>query len=239
MKIINIYCFPFAGGGKYSYREFTAKAPDMLNFITLESPGRGARSGEPILYELEAIVEDAYNQLMLDELYWTRPYAFYGHSMGAIVGFLVAQKIAQSPSLPKPLRLFLTGRSGPSANAERHYHSLPENLFIQKLQELGGMPEEILRNRDLMHFFEPVLRADFKALETFKYCQSEPLDIPIDVVIGLGENISQDQARAWVKESTAQVEIKRMPGNHFFIFDHALTLMRLMSYKLTGEILMY
>lgn len=231
MKKITICCFPFAGGSKYSYREFTANPPVSLNFIPLEWPGRGARFKEPILNDLEAIVEDVFNNLK-DQLDWNQPYAFYGHSMGATVGFLVAQKIAQS-SLPKPLHLFFTGRAAPSVKRNQAYlHSLPKAQFIQKVRALGGMPEEILGNSDLMDFFEPILRADFEALETHHYQPSEPLDIPIDVVIGTKEDISMEQAFAWKKESTASVQIKKMDGDHFFIFKHSLHMMQFMADKL-------
>lgn len=231
MGKITIYCFPFAGGSKYSYREFTANAPTSLNFIPLEWPGRGARFKEPVLNDLDSIVEDAFNNLK-DQLDWNQPYAFYGHSMGATVGFLVAQKIAQS-SLPKPLHLFFTGRSAPSVKRNlAYFHLLPKAQFIQKIRELGGMPEEILGNSDLMDFFEPILRADFEALEKHDYQPSEPLDIPIDVVIGTKEDISMEQAFAWKKESTAPVQIKKMDGDHFFIFNHSVHMMQFIAEKL-------
>jgi len=232
MEKITIFCFPFAGGNKYSYRGFIAHAPASLDFVPLEWPGRGARFKEPILNDLNAIVEDAFSNLK-NQLDWNQPYAFYGHSMGAIVGFLVAQKIAQS-SLPKPLHLFFTGRAAPSVkpNQRADFHSLPKAQFIQKVRELGGMPEEILGNTDLMDFVEPILRADFEALEKHDYQPAEPLDIPIDIVIGTKEDISMEQAFAWKKESTASVQIKQLDGDHFFILNHSLYMMQFMTEKL-------
>jgi surfactin synthase thioesterase subunit len=90
-RTLNLFCLPYAGGNKYSYREFKAKAPSFLNLVTLEYPGRGARMGEPLSTDISQIVNGLYDQIgnLLDK----EEYAFYGHSMGGLVAYLLTLKV--------------------------------------------------------------------------------------------------------------------------------------------------
>lgn len=214
------------------YREMVNSVTILMDMVVLESPGRGARMNEPLLTSLDDIVEDAYRQIVR-ELDWNQPYAIYGHSMGATVGFLVAKRIAEA-GLPQPLHLFFTGRPGPSVrrNAVPSY-VLNDREFIERVKSLGGLPEEILKDKEIMDFYLPILRADFHALDRFVYAESPtPLDIPIDVVIGMQEDITLEQALTWKKESSAEVTVKQLPGNHFFIYQHTTYLLKMMTSKL-------
>lgn len=111
-RTLNLFCLPFAGGNKYSYREFKAKAPAFLNIITLEYPGRGARMNEPLSTDITYIVNDLYDQIrtLIDKV----DYAFYGHSMGGLVAYLLTIRIIEN-NHKQPLHLFITGTSGPAA----------------------------------------------------------------------------------------------------------------------------
>ena len=72
MKQITVYCLPFAGGSKYSYRGYVKSAPPFLNIVPLEIPGRGARSNEKAMTRLELVAEDIFNQIKND---LDKPYA--------------------------------------------------------------------------------------------------------------------------------------------------------------------
>ncbi|MBC9795251.1 thioesterase II family protein [Sinomicrobium weinanense] len=232
MNTFKIICFPYAGGSKYSYRVLQTVFPSHVALFPIDYPGRGARIKENLNTSLEAIAEDAFNTI-LPELH-KGPYAIYGHSMGALVGYLVTRKIVEH-GLSAPAHLFITGRSGPAAPKNREpLHGLPRDRFLEKVKELGGLPGEICDNADLMDFFEPVLRADFKALETFNYTPKGPIDIPVSVIIGLQESITTKDARAWEQETTAPLDLRQFPGNHFFIFDHPQHIAEWMVRKISG-----
>jgi surfactin synthase thioesterase subunit len=61
MTTLNLFCLPFAGGNKYSYRGYGERAPSFLNIVTLEYPGRGARLKEPLLSNIKDLVNDMYS----------------------------------------------------------------------------------------------------------------------------------------------------------------------------------
>lgn len=230
-KNINLFCLHFAGGNKYSYREYAEKAPSFLNIIALESPGRGARMREPLISDIHALVNDLYNQMSdrVDEL----PYAIYGHSMGGLVAYLLALKLIKN-SHRAPLHLFITGTTGPSSlsRGEVKRHLLGKEEFIKEIKELGGMPDEILQNEELLQYFEPILRSDFMVSENYIHEDHEPLNIPFTVITGTEEDMELEDIHLWQKESTDRVDFKRLPGNHFFIYKYARDIVEIIAKKL-------
>jgi surfactin synthase thioesterase subunit len=229
MNPINVIFLPFAGGSKYSYNGFVECAPDLINVVIVDLPGRGTRYHEPLLTDIERLVDDVYEQI---RGYLDQPYAIYGHSMGTLLGYLLTRKLERE-NHALPLHLFFTGCVGPSLIAQRKLrHRLPKKEFLQELQELGGSPDEILRNEKLMEFFEPILRADFQAIETYVYQRQAPLDVPITVLLGTEDVATPEDGGSWQTETRYPVEVRKLPGKHFFIFDHQPEIMNLVVNKL-------
>jgi surfactin synthase thioesterase subunit len=232
MEKIKMICLPFAGGSKYSYYRYVKLAPEWLEVIPVDLPGRGARLSERLLTDMHAVVDDVLSHI---RRHIDTPYILYGHSMGALTVLLLARKIREE-GLRMPLHLFVTGHGGPSANDNKIIrHNLSENELIDELNTLDGLPGEIINDKLLLRFFLPVIRADFKAIETFSYSPEEKLDIPITCVIGSEEKISLDKARAWESETTARVDVRQFPGKHFFIYQHDKEIMTLICRLITAN----
>ena len=180
---------------------------------------------EPLLREMEAMVEDLCGQITARV---QGSYAIYGHSMGALLAYLLTKRLLRSGRRP-PLHLFLTGCRAPSVLREHKRHLLPRDEFLAELKTLGGSPDEILADPVMMDLFEPIIRADFQAIENYRYQPSEPLALPITVITGKQECISREDAEAWRIETTGKVRLLTLPGKHFFIYDHEQLLMRLIG----------
>lgn len=229
---IKLFCFPFAGGSQYSYTLFNRYLPAKIELIPLDIPGRGARFSEKLLDDLNAIAEDLYEQIK-DQL--DAPFAFYGHSMGTMLCFLVTQ-ILHNKQLPLPTHLFLSGRGGPKyEEKDRNWHLLPPNEFRQKLLALGGSPKEVLEEERLMELIEPILRADFKAVELFSYPNFQMLDIPVVVMIGKEEQITREEALSWQEITTLPVQFHEFQGDHFFIFEHTQKMIEIVAQQLISQ----
>jgi surfactin synthase thioesterase subunit len=226
---INLFCLPFAGGSKYSYNNFESRFPPGIKIQALDFPGRGSRVREELVYSMNELTQDVYRQLkpMLHH-----PYALFGHSMGGILCYLLSVKIRQQGD-PAPVHLFVTGTSGPSWDEpEPMYYQLEKKEFIKALRELGGIPLELLENSELFDFFEPVLRADLEAIDTYKYNPAPPLDIPITAIRGADESVTRQSVMTWQNESTKPLDLLELPGNHFFVFDHIDTIGEIIKGKL-------
>lgn len=229
---LKVICLPFAGGNKYSYREFCTKAPSFLKFTPVEYPGRGSRIKEDLLSDTGALVDDLF-QLTIPMIE-TGEYAIYGHSLGGLLTYLLAKKIIESGRRP-PVHLFITGTTGPSSlsRTEKKRHLMPKKEFIQELRDLQGMPDEILASDELLEYYEPILRADFEASENYRYELAEPLDIPITVITGVEENMSEEDIMLWQNETKQIVDFRRFPGNHFFIYNYTREIVQIISNKIS------
>lgn len=225
---ITLYCLPFAGGGSYSYRSFKQYLPDFITMIPIELPGRGKRGKEPLLTNLEQLADDVFYQVRRDGI--KQPYAIFGHSMGACLGYLVTQRICQA-RLPPPSHLFVSGYQGPSMKRKKLVrHDLPKAEFMAMLKDFEGLPTEVLAHPELIDFFEPVLRADFKADDLWIYRPTSPVDVPITVLWGTEDkDVNYTRLLAWQQASLQPIVIKQFKGGHFFIFEHVQQICRLFS----------
>jgi surfactin synthase thioesterase subunit len=152
--------------------------------------------------------------------------------MGTLMGFLLVKRILNE-DLPQPIHLFFSGRGGPSVqDKDKHIHALPKKEFIKKLQEYEGSPQEILNDESIMEFFEPVLRADFKAVSNYPYNEDTPFNIPITVMIGTTENTTYEEAMTWQDETSKKISLQQFPGGHFFIYQHSQEIGRIFSHTL-------
>lgn len=233
-KTINLFCIPFAGGSYYSYAEFPRYMADFIHVIPVEPPGRGRRLSEPLLDDIHEISHDLFKQMICKI---NRPYAIFGHSVGAWLGYLLMKRIMRE-NIPGPVHFFASGRGGPSKQRKGlNRHQLPRKELVELLMEFDGMPLEVFENEELMDFFEPIIRADFRANDGYVYEESDAFDVPITVIIGLNEKTSYEEALAWQKETTQKIEITRFPGGHFFIFQHLSEIGRIISEKLEPHLL--
>lgn len=214
---VTLFCLPYAGGSKYSLFFLKKVLPRRINCHFLEYSGRGTRIKEDFAEDIMGIVDDAYQEIvpLLDS-----PYAIYGHSMGAKVAYLLARRIREQGK-PSPMHLFISGTDAPSVpNRKPPRHLLSHDEFISSIQEMGGLPEEVLKHKELLEYFEPILRADFKASETYEHKTDTPLEIPITVMVGNEEDMEEADILEWQTETSHPMRLCKFPGNHFFIFEH-------------------
>ena len=227
MEKINLICFPYAGGSVYSYTSFVRAFSACINPIPVELPGRGKRIADGLISEMEAAMDDTYKQI---EVLMHKPYAFYGHSMGALFAFLLTRKICGNDNLLKPLHLFLSGAESPGHRKKIPIrHLLPREQFMQEIKNMGGAPHEIFKDKSLVNFYEPILRADFSIIENYKYQKEKPLPVPLSVFIGTNDEVTKEDAALWREETSNDFVLKEFTGNHFFIFEHLEEITNIMS----------
>ena len=222
---VDIFFLPFAGASHYAYNGFRRYIPDFINMIPLELPGRGKRLAEPLLTNMDDMVDDLFNQIKKDLHY---PYAIYGHSMGATLGYLLINKLEQEKQR-KPAHFFVSGRATLLCPREKKMHSLPKEAFMAEVELYGGIPQEVLREKDLIDFFEPIIRADIQANETYQGKAIKPIDVPITVMLGTEDRTTMHQDLKWPEMTTRKTLVRQFKGDHFFIFNHLPGISQILS----------
>lgn len=212
---VRLFCFPFAGAGASVFYTWPQTLPAEVEVVPVQLPGRESRLMEKPYTAMPELVEKLGEVL---EPYLDMPFAFFGHSNGAIMSFELARKFRRE-GRAMPLHLFLSGRPAshlPSRHPEIHH--LPEPEFIEQLRRLEGTPEEVLANREIMQLLIPLLRADFALAETYKHVPEPPLDVPVSAYGGVKDkDVSEEESAAWAEHTTGPFHLKMFPGGHFFI----------------------
>ncbi|MBD2434073.1 MULTISPECIES: thioesterase II family protein [Fischerella] len=212
---IRLFCFPYAGGSANIFRRWSNYLPSIIEVCAIELPGRGMRIKLPPFTQLEPLVTELASVLKskLD-----KPFAFFGHSMGALVSFELALLLRKQYDL-NPSHLFVSAHRAPQlVDPKPPIHNLPEAEFIAELRRLNGTPQTLLENEEMMQFFLPILRADFAVLETYVYTQQAPLNCPITAFGGLeDQEVSYDEIQAWQEQTSASFSLHMFPGDHFFL----------------------
>jgi medium-chain acyl-[acyl-carrier-protein] hydrolase len=150
--------------------------------------------------------------------YLEKPFAFFGHSLGAIVSFELAMKL-QREGRKLPLHMFVSGRRAPHIpRQEPITYNLPDEEFVKELKRLNGTPKEVLEHSELMKLLLPVLKADFEISETYTHT-GEPLrGCPVTVFGGKqDEEAPPHYLEAWQQDTTGPFKQRMLPGDHFFL----------------------
>lgn len=214
---LRLICFAHAGGSTALFRGWADALPDV-DVCAVQLPGRAARHREQPITSVGAIVE-ALMPALQPEL--DRPYALFGHSMGAVLALEVA-RAAAAAGVEGPAHVFLSARRPPHLpRPEADIHRLPDDAFLKVLDaRYGGVPAEVLREPELLALFLPTLRADMTALETFGAPEAEPLTCALTVFGGDEDRlVSLDQLRAWRAYTTGAFRVKQFRGGHFYLND--------------------
>jgi len=90
---LRLFCFPYAGGSSFIYRTWVEFLPASVEVCAIELPGRGRQIKLPPYNKLEPLV-DAIASFM--QPYLDKPFAFFGHSMGALVSFELARLLRKN-----------------------------------------------------------------------------------------------------------------------------------------------
>jgi medium-chain acyl-[acyl-carrier-protein] hydrolase len=229
---LRLFCFPYAGAGASIFRTWSDGLPADVEVCPVQIPGRGTRLMETPFTQLSPLVQALAQALapLLD-----KPFAFFGHSLGALVGFELARQLRRQSGV-QPVRLFVSADRAPQIpHRDRPIHALPEEEFLQELRRLNGIPGKVLEEAELMQIMLPVLRADFAVYETYVYSTEPPLDCPISTFGGLQDaRVSRGDLEAWRDQTSGSFSLRMFPGDHFFLNTTQPLLLQALSQELRG-----
>jgi medium-chain acyl-[acyl-carrier-protein] hydrolase len=223
-------CFPYAGGTASVFRSWHPQLPGQVEVLAIRLPGRGERSAEPPLTEWHELVAplSAALSTVLDG-----PFVFFGHSLGALIGFEVARWLRRHRGI-NPERLLVAGRRAPQVpDDEPPVSATSDEEFTRRLRELKGTPPEILEHAELFALVLPRLRADFKLGETYAYVPEPPLRCPITAFGGADDDETlEGKLDAWSAHTSGTFTTHLLPGDHFFLHSRECELLSLVGAEL-------
>lgn len=210
-----------------------------VELLPIELAGRGSRMKEPCYESLPEAIDDCF-QMIKKEITHS-PYAFFGHSMGSMIAYGLAQKI-RDYNLPRPSHIFFSGRGAPHIKKrnDKKYHLMNDQEFKKELIELGGTSPDLFKHPELLKLFIPVLRKDFKIVETYVPAAAiHALDNDITIFTGKDDDISYEQCVGWKLHTNRLCRIHYFEGDHFFLNTQTAALIKIINNTLTEAIIKF
>lgn len=208
-----LLCFHHSGGGASGFRRWAEQA-EAFDIHAVQLPGRETRISETPYRSVGALIPDMLAALspVLEG-----DFAFFGHSMGAILAYELA------------LALEAAGRSGPrfvAASAHRAPHlpdegpitfEMSDEDFIAELEKHNPTVAVLRGEPELMELVLPINRADAELCETYAYEDRGAFARPLLALGGKrDELVAPDKVRAWAEVVEGPFELDLFDGDHFY-----------------------
>jgi medium-chain acyl-[acyl-carrier-protein] hydrolase len=231
---LRLFCFPYAGSGTSVYRGWTTAISHDIEIWPVALPGREHRLAEAPIDDVRRLAAAVGDELggRLEP-----PFAFFGHSLGALLAFEIAHNLRRQGK-PGPCCLIVSAHRAPHLTDDRNrVYDKPASELVQELRRLNGTSAEVLGNHELVELMLPVLRADFKAAELYQYVEQPPLRCPIAAYGGTRDDmVSEAQLAGWSAHTHGGFAQTMFDGDHFYLNTQREQLMAQLAIDLRGDL---
>ncbi len=218
-----LFLLHHSGGSAALYGDWLPVLPSDVAVQRVQLPGRQERLRETPYDRIGPLV-DALVQVLGGELDG-RPYALFGHSMGALVAYRVTVALERA-GWPGPALIAASGWSPATAGmfADRPPGPLDDADVLRAMRALGSLPPELDDNPELLALVMPAMRADLAACASYRD-DTAVVGCPIVSYSGRDDPLaSAGDMRAWLDRTPAYLGNREFPGDHFFLSRHALAI---------------
>ncbi len=239
---LSLFCFPHAGAGASTFFRWTTGrgepvdvVPESIDHepidvVPVQLPGREERRDAP--FRRLVPLSDALADML--EPHLDRPFALFGHSLGAWVIFELSRRLRER-GRPAPEHLFVSAAAAPQ-RPRRHEPlcELDDEAFLAALEARYGVAAPALEEyRELIAARLPVLRADVELVETYEYREEPPLACPISVLGGRDDrSVSTAELADWRAQTSADFSQRQFAGDHFYLETVRDDVLRLVASRL-------
>jgi medium-chain acyl-[acyl-carrier-protein] hydrolase len=194
---VRLFCFPHAGGSAANYRSWASRLPREIDVLPVQFPGRGTRIAEPVAHSWLDLIDSVRSGLAP---YLSRQFAFFGHSMGALIAFDLARRLREE-GVATPIHLFLSASPAP--------HLIPKQLvvpaddvLINELRYSAGTSPDVFEHPELLEL----------VLEAYR------IECPITALGGtMDEEVPLSCLEAWRGYTSSAFTVRMFSGGHLFV----------------------
>jgi len=220
MTPIPLILLHHSGGTARVFDPLLQHLPSEIRPVALELPGRGRRWREPLLTSAGQAVDHLFDRLPDEVGDLSGEIAILGHSMGAYLGLALAARLEQGGNV-RCGTLFASANAGPFT-ARPLFDASPASVGDEEIltaaRSFGGMAPEVLAHAGLRERAISLLRADFQICDSYvRTLGGTVTEARIVVCCGDRDAYTDEQLTDWSSSSTEDIEIRRFPGDHFYL----------------------
>lgn len=211
-----LVCFPYAGGTASVFKEWGHLLGPDIDLLCIEMPGRGTRSKEKPCSTMAEAVDDVMPRILAALGDGEAPVLLFGHSMGALIAYEVAQRLLAWNRGANLLGIVVSAKKPPHLPLEQTLHELPDQRFKERIIAMGGVPREL---ESVLPLFMPMLRNDFRLVEQYKVADTNRLlPCPVYTLRGVHDGLmTEAEVAEWRYYTTHSPESYDFDGGHLFI----------------------
>jgi surfactin synthase thioesterase subunit len=226
-----LFCFPHAGGSASFYHPLARALAPSTDVLAVQYPGRQDRRAEPNFTGIDEVADQIADLLAPAP---DRPFAFFGHSMGAIVSYEVTRRLEQR-GLAGPVALFVSGRRAPAVHRIEEVHKGSDDDLLRALRDLSGTDPRILGDEEMLRMILPAVRSDYRAIECYRHAPGAPVTCPI-IAIGGEEDprASVEEMRMWAEHTAGAFDLHIFPGGHFYLVNEQRKVLAVVADRLAA-----
>jgi surfactin synthase thioesterase subunit len=232
---LTLYCFHHAGAGASAFAGWTRRLGPAFSVVPVRLPGRESRRAEAGITEPEVLFQDLDDNLgaLLEE----GPYAFYGHSLGALVAHGYTEHRLAAGG--RPPRALLLGACAPPHLPNgltddgdlTDDGNLTDDRLLAALRAAGGVPADLEARPALLRSTLATTRDDLRLCRALRARSHRPVPGPLWAFAGRRDRVAAPAAVAgWQRWTTGAFRMHVLPGDHFFVREPALP-------RLVGQLL--
>ncbi|QNP69681.1 thioesterase [Streptomyces roseirectus] len=220
-----LLCFHHAGAGAMTFAGWRQRVGAGVSVLPVRLPGRESLRRQPPLTDAHRLMEELTEDLgpLLD-----RPYAFYGHSLGALVAHRFALHLTATGRRP-PEAVLVGACPAPHLPSrlleEASLPGVTDEQLVGLLADDDSVPELLLGRPEWLRATLPTLRADLRLARSLRSVAARPLPCPLWAFAGRDDRmVGVPEVRAWERCTTSRFHFRTMPGAHFFVRGRELPL---------------
>jgi medium-chain acyl-[acyl-carrier-protein] hydrolase len=224
-----LFCVPHAGAGPSFFARWVTELSPAVDVCLVHLPGRETRLTERPVDDLPLIatrVAEAARPLL------DRPFAFFGHSMGAVIAYEVVHQLPQQPH-----HLFVSASAPPHCpSPEPEIAHLPDADFLAAVRHgYAGIPDALWDNDQLLRVLLPALRADFAAFERYRWTPRQQLRCAVSALGGSADPFVPDSALArWGELTAGGCTVRVIGDGHFYLVNDRAAVHQFIRDQLEG-----
>ncbi|QLE41164.1 SDR family NAD(P)-dependent oxidoreductase [Nostoc sp. C052] len=228
---LRLFCFPYLGGSTSEFLPWSDNLPADVEVCAVKLPGSKDFLGKQSFDELTSVIKILVEVLVP---YLDKPFAFYGHSLGALISFELARQLRRENS-KTPAHLFVGASQAPQIPyLHPSVEKLPEFEPVKGVS-INDLPQLYRDNTELLELLPLLLKEVTLLAEKYSYTEEEPLNCPISVFGGMQDNvITEDLLSAWREQTCSNFKLQMLSGNHLFLHSSQHLLLQAISEELSS-----
>lgn len=225
MPTARLLCLPHAGAGPSTFYAWRTVAPEGLQVCPVSLPGRECRLfEEPYASVHEAV--DGIAAELAPVLVESTPVMLFGHCLGALLAYELARYLHAAGTPVE--HLLVSGTPGPRHVRTQQISRLPEEEFMERVEEIAGYRHEALSDPEMRELLLPALRADVQMQEEYRPSGTAPLPVRLTALRGAADGtVSAAEIGQWREVTSAHFSVAELPGPHMYFLEQAPAVLEL------------